>query len=122
MLASGQPVEAMAAANVSGAYLVSVKGSHSGKGNIAVGDTTVTINIEVKNSAGTPGQLIASNVKLVKGRFTGNGTVMGVPMTISGRIDPADKQGPLRAFTIQATFCTGTGDGGRIVGTRKGGG
>ena len=105
--------------NVQGSYEVTIKGSFTGKGTIAVGAKSVTITLQVQNDAGTKGHLIAPNLKLENGRFSGKGTVLGVAMTISGRIDLPDPQGPLKVASIQATFSTDVNTGGRIVGTRR---
>lgn len=106
--------------HVAGSYEVTVKGSFTGKGTIAVGAKSVTIVLQVQNEAGAKGQLIASNLALENGRFSGKGTVLGVAMTISGRVDLPDPQGTLKVAWIQATFSTDANAGGRIVGTRRG--
>jgi len=120
--AAGAAQAALPAAppDVTGAYDVTVKGSVVGKGTIAVGAKSVTIILKVTNEAGEAGELIAANVKMEHGRFAGTGTVFGRPMTISGRIDPAETQGPPRTACIQATFSAGDDLGGRIVGFRRG--
>ncbi|MEX2214879.1 MAG: hypothetical protein WD768_12160 [Phycisphaeraceae bacterium] len=115
-------VSAPEAPAIAGAYDVTVKGSFTGKGTIAIGSGSVTIILQVKNSAGSTGQLMAANLTLDNGRFSGVGTVLGTRMTVSGRIDAADPKGPVRAATLQATFSTDADEGGRIVGIRRGGG
>lgn len=120
LLAPGSQLFAASQPTLSGAYDVTVKGSFTGKGTIAVGAKSVTIVLQVTNDAGATGHLTAANLTLTNGRFSGTATVLGTAVTISGRIDAADSKGPVRAASLQATF-SGDNVGGRIVGTRRGG-
>ena len=105
---------------INGSYEVKVAGDFTGKGTIAVGEKSVTITLHVVDEAGNKGLLHAANLTLTDGRFSGKGTVLGAAMDISGRVDLPDAEGPIKAATIQATFLTGAGKAGRIVGARRG--
>ena len=111
-----------ARAQVNGSYKVKVAGDFIGGGNVAVGGPNVNINVTVEDLDGNVGRLRAQ-VNLVENRFAGTGTVMGRPMSIEGRIDPADAPGDrLRNARIVATFSDDTGRHGRLVGSQNGGG
>lgn len=102
-----------------GAYETTVKGDCKGKGVIAIGAKSLNINLHVETEAGEKGELKAK-VELKDGRFTGKGTVMGVEMTISGRIEGSDTDGTVKEARIQATFVAVNGMSGRLVGVRRG--
>lgn len=113
---------ARAPRNVNGSYKVKAVGYYTGEGNVAVGGTNVNVNVQVRDEAGGRGRLRAHLV-LVKNRFVGVGTVMGRPVKIEGRVDPADMQGEaLRTARFTATFVDAAGNGSRVVGGRTGGG
>ena len=105
-------------AAMTGSYAVITRGYLSGSGHAAVGAKSVTITIQVTDAAGNKGTLVASNLKLANNRFSGTGTAMRQPITISGRIDASG--GTLRAARITCTYSGGAGKSGRIAGDRRG--
>jgi len=102
-----------------GAYEVTVAGHFKGKGTAAVGVGTITISVPVRQQDGQSGTLVVANLPLNKGRFSGQGTVLGRPVTISGRLDPPDGK-ILKRARLSATFLTVENRGGRLSGFRTG--
>ncbi|HEY2589655.1 MAG TPA: hypothetical protein VGI81_28175 [Tepidisphaeraceae bacterium] len=130
----------------SGQYQVLVRGYWHGQGVATVTGTTVQITATVSDDDGNTGTLTTDTLPLSQNHFSGNGTVMGVPMTIEGRAEPQDqpagngkgngngngkgngKKSSDDAVTtsanVQASLTTSKENGGhkaRIVGARDGG-
>jgi len=100
-----------------GSYKIVFAGGYVGEGNAAVGTKGVTlINGTVTDVAtGVTGKFQATNLATDDGGFVGTGTVMGIPVTISGRVESADGKIVL-VPRMCCTFSTGAGNGGRIIG------
>jgi hypothetical protein len=105
-----------------GTYICDVGGDFTGNGTVASnGDgSTLMFNINVRDKSGQSGVLQGS-ANVVNNRFVGNGTVMGRPMTIQGRLDPADqgRREQLRAQRLVATFSDNAKHHGRITGSPR---
>jgi len=104
-----------------GSYNCIVAGDFTGDGNISSGGngTTIMFALQVRDKAGNRGELRAT-VSVVKNRFSGEGSVMGYPMKIQGRLDPADQGGrqqQLRGQRLVATFSDDSRRHGRITGS-----
>lgn len=109
-------VSCLASDRTQGAYAVTAVGFASGKGTASVSKKSVTFSIKIEDDNGNKGTLHAANIPLVDGRFTGTGTVLSINVTITGRVDPPDQDGPIRSARIVATFTDGNGMAGRIAG------
>jgi hypothetical protein len=116
---------------VAGPYNIIVRGHWSGQGTATVTPGMVAITATVSDDSGQTGLLIATGLPLTNQQFSGPGVVLGVPMTIEGRVDaqdpPAGKgkgkgkgkgnAGPVLIDSrIGATFNAG-GHRGRIAGS-----
>lgn len=106
-------------AHDTGAYDVRVRGRYTGEGHAAVGAHSVTITARVKDEDGNEGTLVAPNLRVQKGRFSGAGTIMGKSVTLSGRIDVPDGE-LVKVARLTCTYTTSDGQRGRAVGHRKG--
>lgn len=105
-----------------GSYSVRVGGYYVGNGHAAVGAKSVNIVAEVTDGSGASGKLHASSLDLVDNRFQGQGTCMGVTVTLSGRIDPGDRGGqPIKTARLFCTFQGSDAQYARVVGPRQGG-
>lgn len=100
-------------------YDATVSGDFTGTGKVELSGTTVTFTITIKNKAGTTGQLKVVNLPLKNNRFSGTGTVMGVPMRIAGRVDHANLKGENKPRRLMATFGTVAGATGRVIAYKK---
>lgn len=101
-----------------GSYTLIFAGGFTGDGHAAVGGNQVaTIDGNVTDAAtGVTGTFKAVNLNLDNGHFTGTGTVMGVAVTVSGRVEAADGKVVL-VPRLCCTFSTGS-KGGRIFGEK----
>lgn len=100
-----------------GDYTIAIAGSYSGTGKATLTDTTVSITGTVTDENGTSGSLIASNLAIYGNHFSGSGTVMGNPMTVLGRLDPADAQGKVpKTARLMGTFTVSSSTHGRLAG------
>ena len=116
-----------------GGFAVLVRGFWSGTGSATVNAGSVQINATVTDDAGNTGTMIALDLPVVDGHFSGTGTVFGKVMTVQGRIeqpDPAPPSGKGKAkgkdsddtesivtgVRLGATFIAG-GHAGRIAGS-----
>jgi hypothetical protein len=93
-----------------GEYFVAVAGGFKGVGTATI-STTVSLQAKVSQNGGATGLLVASNLPVKQGYFTGQGTVLGTPCTIHGRVDISTAQ-DMESTDRQATT-------GRITGTFK---
>jgi hypothetical protein len=103
-----------------GAYDLTFAGGYTGTGNGTVAAKSVTIIGHVVNAkTGASGTLVASNLPLYDGRFAGTGRVLGLDVTLCGRVQAAD--GTL--VTVPCIFCnvsTSASEYCRVLGQRKG--
>jgi hypothetical protein len=102
-----------------GAYDVNVRGYYTGTGHAAVGAKSITITVRVKDEAGNAGNLVVPSLRIEDGRFSGTGTIMGKPVTLSGRIDAPDGE-VVKAARLTCTLGTLDGKHARVVGSKKG--
>jgi hypothetical protein len=117
LLTDSTPAVIRALPGTQGSYKLEFRGAFTGSGNAAVAATSVTIDGLVRDASGNTGNLIAPNLTLRNGRFRGTGTAMGLPIILSGRVDPpADV---LRVSRLVCTYRTSQGRFGRIVGTPR---
>lgn len=104
-----------------GSYNCIVGGDFSGDGNVYITSATIKLDIPIRDKDGRLGRLQAQ-VSVANNRFAGDGTVMGVPMKIQGRLDPADDQQrgeQLRGQRLVATFSDTAKHHGRITGSPR---
>jgi hypothetical protein len=98
---------------------VLIRGDYTGLGSASITSSSITISAQIADALGNPGTLTAT-VPMSNDRFAGTGTAMNLPINISGRMDPPDAQGSngstVTGPRLVATFTTGTGQVGRIVG------
>ncbi len=102
-----------------GSYTLIFAGQFTGDGHAAVGANSVAViqgNV-TDATTGATGKFKANNLALDDGHFTGTGTVMGIPVTITGRVEAADGK-TILVPRIICTFSTAAGAGGRIVGEK----
>jgi hypothetical protein len=103
-----------------GGYKIIVRGSYEGKGIAAVGANSVTVNVELKNTkTGATGRLIAPNLKMSDGRFTGKGNLGALTVTVSGRVDAPDGSIVTKA-RIMGSFEVSDGLHGKFAGEHNG--
>jgi hypothetical protein len=102
-----------------GLYSIVFAGGFTGEGHATVNKLKVAqIHGKVTDAAtGATGFFKADNLDLDNGHFTGTGTVMGVQVTISGRVESPDGKIVLTP-RITCTFTTTSGVGGRICGQK----
>jgi hypothetical protein len=93
-----------------GNYITIVAGDFSGTGNAEVKDDKVSINADVLTCDGRAGKFTATNLTVEGPYFYGVGTVLGLTVQVSGRVDAA------RASRLLATFTAGDGKAARVVG------
>ena len=85
---------------VLGAYRLEFRGALSGTGNATVSAQAVIMSALLRDEQGSAGNLTAQNLPLNGGRFFGTGTYKGLPIRISGRVDP-----PGDALTTARLVC-----------------
>jgi hypothetical protein len=100
-----------------GAYRVQFRGALSGDGNAAVSAQGVIMTARLRDENGNVGNFRAQNLSLNRGRFSGSGTYTGLPVQISGRVDPpADA---LRTARLVCTIQTSTARYSRALGVKR---
>lgn len=113
-----------------GNYAILIRGYFTGDGTASVGSDGVTVTATIQDGSGNSGAFQAGWLTLTGNRFHGTGTVLGMPMTIDGRVetkDPTQSSGgqsgdpnaPVPVVTnahISATFICSGGHGGRFAG------
>lgn len=112
---------------VSGEYNLVIAGQYQGKGTASVSESTVTLSATINLPAGATATLTIPPMKLVNDRFTGSGTINGIPCSISGRVDlpdardeeTTDEQAVTGRFS--ATVRDQNGKTARIVGVQDSG-
>ena len=100
-----------------GTYELEVRGYLRGPGTATVTGTTIKIDANVQDENGRRTNIKLEGAKIVKDRFTGQGTAFNQKVTISGRIDPP--AGAVKVARITATYATANGRYGRISGRQK---
>lgn len=101
-------------------YEVRVGGYYSGSGSASRHGSSIILNADIRSESGATGQLNASLV--VDGSyFTGQGTILGQRVTLSGRLDNPDTSKPPKSRGIRSARMVGSlniedGHRGRIVG------
>ena len=100
-----------------GEYKSQVRGALTGTGKVVVSAQKVLFNsFPVEDSHGNRGTLHVHAVLGSDGRFKGSGHALGRPVTVSGRVEVAD-----RTVRVGRLVCTLIGDGefGRIIGEKE---
>jgi hypothetical protein len=92
-----------------GTYGAMIGGFYKGTGSADVGDDRVSISAAITSRDGATGELIANDLVVEGPYFSGQGTILGQPMTIIGRVDAP------RASRLTATFFVSDGHAGRIA-------
>jgi len=102
-----------------GQYEIQFVGSYVGVGQAKVNPARVmSISGNVTDqSTGASGVFTAFNINLDDGHFSGPGTVLGIPVTVSGRVEAGDGKTVLVPRII-CNFTTTGGVCGRIVGNQ----
>jgi hypothetical protein len=103
--------------NKTGGYKLEVRGFFNGGGIATVTGSTIAITANVLDEAGRRTPIEFPPTKLVKDRFTGQGTAGNQKITISGRIDPP--AGAVKVARVTATYATASKRYGRISGELK---
>jgi len=105
------------AADSTGNYGVTVAGTYQGTGTATLSATTLSITATVADQNGNKGQLSAPSLIINANHFTGTGSVMGVDITVQGRLDAPDGQGGTpKTARLVGTFTTTSGGHGRLAG------
>jgi hypothetical protein len=104
---------------MNGAYDVMVAGCGTGTGKAVVTPKMVKIDATLTDKSGNVLALDAKKLDIdtTTYHFKGDGTLDGIPCTISGRLDPDDTS--IKNCRITATFLATDGRGGRVVGEHK---
>jgi hypothetical protein len=104
---------------VNGAYKVSFAGPGVGSGRAVVNPNRVKIDGTLTDAQGNETAFDAPDLEMDRStyRFKGTGTLGGVALTVSGRVDPDDKT--LKKCRLVATFTTIDGRAGRIAGAHN---
>ena len=107
------------APNTHGSYDVFFDGAYTGTGHAAVGALRVaSITGRVTDTAsGATGNFKATNLATDNGHFKGSGTVLGIPMQICGRLEPADGK-TIFTSRIMCSYVTVNATAGRAVGSK----
>ena len=100
-----------------GDYKLEVRGFFNGGGIAKVTATSISLTANVLDEAGRRTPIDLPSTKLVKDRFTGQGTAGNQKITISGRVDPP--AGAVKVCRITATYATASNRYGRISGEPK---
>ena len=110
-----------------GPYTILVRGYYTGDGSATVGGGFVAIHATVHDDAGHVGTLDAPQITMVGDHFSGPARVMGMTITVQGRVDAADPINGTAAANadavvtdarVGATFVDSRGHTGRIAGTK----
>jgi hypothetical protein len=103
-----------------GSYDVTFAGELEGDGKGTVAAKSVNIHGKVTDrKTGASGNFDAVNLQMDDGRFSGSGTVFGMTVDVSGRVEDADGVTVLYP-RIFCNYQINGGGNGRIVGQRKG--
>jgi hypothetical protein len=129
MLLAYGSLQAQTPGVANGNYTILIRGYYTGEGTATVSGGFVSINdVAVRDNAGRSGTLSAASLGLVGDHFGGAATVMGMTITVSGRVDAADPTVANAAVNpdaivtdarIGATFVDPHGHAGRVVGTKQ---
>lgn len=119
MLLAGAGVARPSAAPraIAGGYSIRIAGSYTGTGRAAVTPATITVTARVTNESGETGTLVARNLPLTKGRFSGTGSILGVRTKVFGRLDAPDGK-VVKVARLTCTLIDTNGRGARVVGHR----
>jgi hypothetical protein len=79
---------------------------------VTVAGAKVEVDCEITDDAGVQQHLRVSGMKLDGYRFKGAGSLQGVGVRVSGRIDPADTTSPTPR--VVGTFLASDGRAGRV--------
>jgi hypothetical protein len=103
-----------------GSYDLTFASCYTGTGNGVVAAKSVTIIGHVTDvKTGASGTLVASNLALYDGRFSGTGSFSGSTVSLSGRIQAADGK-LVKTPCIFCNLSTSNSEYGRLLGQRKG--
>jgi hypothetical protein len=104
-----------------GAYKAELRGCLKGVGQVIVSAQHVHFNnIPVADEAGNSGVFNVRASLAADGRFKGSGQAMGRPVSLSGRLEAADRT--VRIGRLLCSFnLTGAGQFGRIMGEKQAG-
>lgn len=80
--------------NVQGGYAIKVAGYYRGSGAVRVSGDAISINATVTDPRGKSYALSSGNLEVFEDRFSGDGTLGDMTVTIDGRVDPQDLQDP----------------------------
>ncbi len=106
-------------AGTKGQYELIFAGGYFGEGKATVAASNkiaVMMGDVTEVATGATGKFKANNLALDDGHFTGTGTVLGHPVTLSGRVEAADGKYVLYTRIFCSFTDTATGAGGRVVG------
>lgn len=106
-----------APASTLGAYQVDFRGALTGRGNATVTPTAVSLQALLRDTAGNTANFVASSLALKDGRFSGTGTMAGLPVRVVGRVDPPSDIVPVAR--LSCTVVTSAGEAGRGLGGRR---
>jgi hypothetical protein len=115
----GQGQGQQAPKQVNGSYQVIVSGFYKGEGHVAVGAGSVNINVRVTSESGQQGRLHAPRLVRDGNYFSGQGTLLGHTVTLTGRLEPPDGQVVL-VSRLSCHLEVSDGHYGLIAGQRKG--
>jgi hypothetical protein len=114
-------------ANAIGWYTVLIRGYYTGDGSAQVNGGSVVVTVKVHDDSGNTG-VLSGTFPMVGDHFSGPGSVMGVSITVQGRVDAADPptSGIANADAdaivtdarLGATVVDTRGHTGRIAGTK----
>ena len=102
--------------NSTGSYKVQFGGYAKGSGSASVGPANLTITGTVTSEGGKK-QNFQATLTLENNRFFGDGTLDGVPVSVSGRVDPPDAT--LKVGRLSGLYRTVDGQVGRISGSQS---
>jgi len=102
-----------------GVYKADVRGALTGVGKVVVSAQHVHFNdIAVEDESGNKGKLQVKAALTADGRFKGFGQALGQTVSLSGRLEMADRT--VRAGRLLCSFTlVGAGKFGRVVGEKE---
>jgi hypothetical protein len=100
-----------------GAYQLDFRGALTGRGNATVTPTAVSLQALLRDTTGNTANFVASSLPLKDGRFSGSGTMAGLPVRVVGRVDPPSEIVPVAR--LSCTVVTAAGEAGRGLGGRQ---
>src|SRR4051794_40832812 len=95
-----------------GDYSVRLVGAYKGTGTAEVSEDTISFDASITTADGVKGQLSARGLPIDGPYFAGNGTAMGRPIFVRGRLDAAKSSRLVANYRDPETHLAG-----RIVGT-----